>query len=568
VAYEKLKNEKFFALFMEMGLGKSKVAIDIAVHKYEKGQIDAVLVIAPNMVHEQWATEQIPTHCSIPYHNFVWYASRANRRQYQFQMENFMLEERKLKFFMVNVETFQSESVIPHIIEYVKNNEVFTIVDESTRIKTPTAKRTKTVTKLNKYGQRCILSGTPVAKSPFDLYAPFNFLKNDFFGVNYFIFKHRFGVMMKGINEYTGKSYTKLIDEKKFNIVKSKVNNILAEKRMISMNMEEGLSSDDYEMISAITSVSEKNIKFIEKHESFTRFKRLDELKTAIDPYTFSVKKADLHEFDNINYDYLNVPSLPPFPDKVYVCEYVRMSKEQLKIYNELKKHLLAEYGGQELSVQNKVSLTIRLRQVTGGYFPYEEESEKMLNYVKVPFMKKQSLMIGKSNVKMDRIHELLEEIGDESVIIWASFVAEIEAIYAELKNNYSCELYYGKTSKKERARIKKDFMDKKFQIFIGNPSVAGFGLNLQVSTIQLWYSNSYKTEDRLQAEDRSHRIGTTDNVLYKDIIAKGTLDEKIYKAIREGRELNDYFSQTSLEDLLTPEEEENELVEKENGAV
>jgi len=554
VAYEKLKNEKFFALFMDMGLGKSKTAIDIAVHKYEKGQIDAVLVIAPNMVHAQWADEQIPTHCSVPFSTFVWTASKANRRQYQFQMENFMMEERKLKFFMVNVETFQSESVIPHIIEYVKNNEVFTIVDESTRIKTPTAKRTKTITKLNKYGQRCILSGTPVAKSPFDLYAPFNFLSKDFFQVNYFIFKHRFGVMMKGTNEYTGRPFTKLIDEKKFSIVKGRIENLKADRRMTTMNMEYELTSADLEILSAVTSISEKNIKFIDKHDEYTRFKRLDELRDAIDPYTFSVKKGDLHQFDHESFDHLGVPALPKFPDKVYVCEYVQMSKEQKKIYGDLKKHLLAEYSGHELSVQQKVSLSIRLRQVTGGYFPYEEESEKMLNYKKVPFMKKQSEMIGKKNVKMERIHELLEEMGDESIIIWASFVAEIEAIYEELKKSYSCELYYGATSKKERARIKDDFMAKKFQIFIGNPSVAGFGLNLQVSTIQLWYSNSYRTEDRLQAEDRSHRIGTTQNIVYKDIIAKGTLDEKIYKAIREGRNLNDYFSQTSLEEMLDGE--------------
>jgi len=540
-AYEKLKNEKYFALFMEMGLGKSKVAIDIAVHKYEKGQIETVLVIAPNNVHQQWADEQIPLHCSIPYRVFVWHASKMKRRNYQAKFEEFMLDDRKLRFFMINVETFQSNSVVKYVAEYVKNFETFIIVDESTRIKTPKAKRTKTITKLNKYGQRCILSGTPVTKSPFDLYAPFNFLKDDFFGVNFFIFKHRYGVMMRGVNPHTGGRFHKLIDEKTFSIVKSRIAKLLDERKLSTMNMDYKLTPDDYEMLAAVTSVSEKNIKFIEKRDSYTRYKRLDELKAAIEPFTFAAKKKDCLDL----------------PEKIYTVEYVQMSDEQKKVYNELKKHLLAEYDNKELSVMNKVSLTMRLRQITGGYFPYKTEAFIIDGSERIPYMKNVSTQIGKSNVKIERLREIIEETAGESIIIWASFVAELEAIYSELKKDYHCELYYGRTPKQKRQEIKEDFMKGKVQILIANPSTAGYGLNLQISTLQLWFSNSYRTEDRLQAEDRSHRIGTKTNVIYKDIICKGTIDEKVYKAIKEGRDLNDYFSQTSLREILQDDEEE-----------
>lgn len=555
-AFERLKNEKYFALFMEMGLGKTKIAIDIAVHKYEKGQIETVLVIAPNMVHAQWADEQIPEHCSIPFSTFVWSASKIKRRLYASKLEDFMIDERKLRFFCINVETFSSDSVIKYIAEYVKNYETFIIIDESTRIKNPMAKRTKIISKLYKFGQRCILTGTPVTKSPFDLYAPFSFLKRNFFDCNYFIFKHRYGVMMKGINPHNGKNFHKLIDEKQFSIIRSKITNLKAEKQLQSetMDLEYILTDDDYDMISALTNVSVKNVKFIENQESFARFKRLDELKAKIEPYTFSYTKKDLRK------DLLNLPEdkRVHIPEKVFTIEYVQMSKEQRKVYDELRKYLLSEYADKELSVQNKVSLTIRLRQVTGGYFPYMTEAFISDNGIRIPYMKPQSIRIGKSNIKIDRIQELIEETSGESIIIWASFRAEVESLFDELSKFYSCEKYYGKTSKNERARIKDDFQKGKFQIMIANPSTAGYGLNLQRSTLQLWFSNSFRTEDRLQGEERSPRIGSVaDFVTYKDIICKNSIDEKIYKVLREGRELNDYFSTTSLRDIL--QEDENE---------
>lgn len=65
-AFDKLKDLRNGALFLTMGRGKTKVAIDIMAHKYLKGEIDRVLVVAPNLVHTQWVDEQLPTHCPVP----------------------------------------------------------------------------------------------------------------------------------------------------------------------------------------------------------------------------------------------------------------------------------------------------------------------------------------------------------------------------------------------------------------------------------------------------------------------------------------------------------------------
>ncbi len=522
-AFNNLKDEEFFGLFMDMGTGKTKTTIDIANYKYLKGVINAVMIIAPNHVHEQWLTEEYPKHCPISYKTFKWISGKQNSRLFGRILDEFVNNPiyNGLKVFALNVEAFQSDSVILTVSDYVHSNKVFTVIDESTRIKTPTAKRSMTIHKLEKYGHRSILTGTPTAKSPFDLYSQFEFLKHNYFDCNYFIFKHRYGVMMKGTNQYTGKSFQTLIDEKCFAIVKSKL-------KKIKESRNGKLMPDDYLQISVMCGVSEKNVRFIDRQEKFARYKRLDELRDIIKPVVFSIKKSECLD-------------LPP---KIYETKYVDMTKDQRRIYNELKKNFLVKYDGVELSVQHKIVVHTRLMQICGGFLPYDDEKEPDKRHIK---------MIGttKTNNKIIGLKEDLEEAGDTKIIIWARFVAELEMLYAELKKDYNCELYYGGTNQLKRKQIIEDFKAGKIDIFIGNLQTAGFGLNLQLSTLQYFYSNSFATELRLQGEDRSHRYGVAEACVYKDLICKNTIEERILHSIREGRDLNDYFKSNTISSLL-----------------
>jgi len=522
-AFERFKDSEYFALFMDMGTGKTKTIIDISAHKYVTNQIDAVLIIAPNHVHSQWVLEQLPMHCPIPYESVIWSSGKSSSNHFLRRLDTFsQFNNHKLKFFAVNVEAFQSDSVLKHIATYVKRNRVFTVVDEATRIKTPTAKRSKNIHRLNKYGQRAILTGTPSAKSPFDLWSQFEFLKANYFDTTFFIFKRRYGIMMKGTNRQTGKSFNTLIDERTFNITKAKVKKLKEERGV------DELCDRDYEMLAAIMDISEKNVRFIAKAPKYTRFKRVEELKEMIAPITYSIKKEQCLDL----------------PAKVYEPIYLEMGKEQKRIYVNLKQQLIAEFEGQELTVQNKVALTVRLMQVCGGFFPYKDDEG--ISKVKT---------IEAKNAKIERILEDIDEIDDEQpIIIWAAFVPEIELLYKELSKHYSCCTYYGKTPSHKRDKIKQDFMEGKYKIFIGNTAVAGFGLNLQNATIQYYYSNSFSVENRLQAEDRSHRIGVKTTCVYKDVVYKNSIDEKVTNAIKTGRSLNDYFKSNSLKEIFSEE--------------
>ena len=79
---------------------------------------------------------------------------------------------------------------------------------------------------------------------------------------------------------------------------------------------------------------------------------------------------------------------------------------------------------------------------------------------------------------------------------------------------------------------------DADIRFFVGNPAVAGTGLTLHAASTVIFYSNSFSLEQRLQAEDRAHRIGQTRNVTYVDLVAQGTVDAKIVRALRNKQDI------------------------------
>ena len=117
--------------------------------------------------------------------------------------------------------------------------------------------------------------------------------------------------------------------------------------------------------------------------------------------------------------------------------------------------------------------------------------------------------------------------------------------------SNRRTEPYYGKTDKVKRRLLVKEFQDGKIKILVCNQQTASFGLNLQRSSLHYFFSNTYSLEHRLQAEDRSHRSGQKWPVVYKDIIIKDSIEERVLKVLKNKKGLLDYFKTHTLRDLI-----------------
>ena len=108
------------------------------------------------------------------------------------------------------------------------------------------------------------------------------------------------------------------------------------------------------------------------------------------------------------------------------------------------------------------------------------------------------------------------------------------------------CVAYYGATEADDRTNNVYAFQnDPKVKYFVANKT-ASTGLTLTSASNVIYYSNSYSLEDRLQSEDRAMRIGQKNNVVYRDLVARGTVDESIIKALKSKQSI----AETILKDI------------------
>jgi len=196
-ALEKSWNKENFAYFMEMGTGKTKVLIDNMSMLYDKGKIDGALIVAPKGVVKTWYEQELPTHLPNHIENVtVLWQSNITKKQ-QEKLESLFEIETALHILIMNVEAFSTEKGVKFASKFLSSHKTLMAIDESTTIKTPTAKRTKNIINLGKHAKyRRILTGSPITKNPLDLYTQCEFLDPyllDF--ASYYSFRNRYAEM-------------------------------------------------------------------------------------------------------------------------------------------------------------------------------------------------------------------------------------------------------------------------------------------------------------------------------------------------------------------------------------
>jgi SNF2 family DNA or RNA helicase len=196
-ALEKSWNKETYAYFMEMGTGKTKVLIDNMSMLYDKGKIDGALIIAPKGVVKTWYEQEIPTH--LPDHienvTVLWQPNITKKQQEK--LESLFEIETALHILVMNVEAFSTEKGMKFASKFLNSHKVLMAIDESTTIKTPTAKRTRNIIDLGEYAKyRRIMTGSPVTKNPLDLYTQCYFLDPYLLDhASYYSFRNRYAVM-------------------------------------------------------------------------------------------------------------------------------------------------------------------------------------------------------------------------------------------------------------------------------------------------------------------------------------------------------------------------------------
>ena len=186
-----------FAYFMEMGTGKSKVLIDNISMLYDNGKINGVLIVAPKGVYKNWYSDQIPTH--MPDHIektvVLWESSKNKDAEYKKLFES----SDNLQILIMNVEAFSTQKGKIFATKFLNCHKTMMAIDESTTIKNPGAIRTKNIINLGKdVAYKRILTGSPVTKSPLDLFTQCLFLDPWLLDQqSYYAFRTRYAICKK-----------------------------------------------------------------------------------------------------------------------------------------------------------------------------------------------------------------------------------------------------------------------------------------------------------------------------------------------------------------------------------
>ena len=196
-ALEKSWNKENYAYFMEMGTGKTKVLIDNVAMLYDKGKIDGALIIAPKGVVKTWYEQELPTH--LPDHienvSVLWQPNITKTQQEK--LDSLFEIDTALHILIMNVEALSTEKGVKFATKFINSHKTMMAIDESTTIKTPSARRTKNIINLGlnaKYKR--IMTGSPITKNPLDLYTQCEFLDPwllDF--ASYYAFRNRYAEM-------------------------------------------------------------------------------------------------------------------------------------------------------------------------------------------------------------------------------------------------------------------------------------------------------------------------------------------------------------------------------------
>jgi SNF2 family DNA or RNA helicase len=439
-------NAPVAALFADMGTGKSYMLINNFSMLYDKGLLNGVLIVAPKGVYRNWFDTEIPKHIPehVQYRMAIW---NPQPRKAEEQALNSLFDiTEDLKILVMNIEAFSTARGSKYAGRFLLCHDAMMVIDESTTIKTPTSARSKSTEKVGRGARfKRIATGSPVTKSPMDLYQQCAFLSpNCLNAASYYSFQARYAVVI-----------------------------------------ERSVATHSFKQV--------------------VGYRRLDELKEKLDRFSFRVTKEECLDL----------------PDKLYVKREVDLTDEQKRAYLQMKSMALSQFKEGVTSTVNALTQLMRLHQIVCGHVKLDNGE-----VIELP------------NNRIGELLSVVEET-DGKIIIWANYRHDIEAIKLALSKEYgmnSVGMYYGDTPDDERKRVLEEFQkpNSEMRFFVGNPSTGGYGLTLTAAHTMVYYSNSFDLEKRLQSEDRAHRIGQTKNVTYIDLIAVGTVDEKIVKALRD----------------------------------
>jgi SNF2 family DNA or RNA helicase len=216
---------------------------------------------------------------------------------------------------------------------------------------------------------------------------------------------------------------------------------------------------------------------------------------------------------------------LPEWTDQVLYCD---LEPAAQRVYKKLAKESVAELAsGEYVTATNVLSKLLRLSQLAGGFMNHEDGHIEQVSKAKI-------------NLLADTLEDTLA--AGKKVVIFARFLAEIEAIKGVMeKQGIGYEWITGAAPMEERGdRVRKFQNDPECKVFLAQIQTAGLGITLTAADTAIFYSLDFSYANYEQCKARIHRLGQKNACTYIHLLARGTVDEKVLKALQEKKNMAD----------------------------
>lgn len=242
--------------------------------------------------------------------------------------------------------------------------------------------------------------------------------------------------------------------------------------------------------------------------EQIVGYRHVEELAQRIAPHSFRVALEDCYDM----------------PPKVYQVRHVDLTDEQRRLYRELLDYATSQLSGQSyVTATEAMTQILRLHQILCGHVRDEEGQIH-----EVPTHREQELL------------DLIEQ-HDGKAIVWCSYDHDIKRVVRALERAYgegSCSRFWGGNVSTREDEERRFQQDAACRFMIATPAAGGRGRMWAAADLVVYYSNGWDLEHRDQSEERPQAVGKSRSVLYVDLVAPGTVDEKILQCLRDKLDL------------------------------